>query len=219
MALAALSHDLRGPLSRIRLAAEMSQEAPDPRPRWEVIVRNVQVADRLIEGFLSYLRAGEMPVGEHCDLARIVVDVAERTAAPAGALVVDAPEPVWIGQASALLLDCAVQNLVDNAFRHGRPPVRIAVRVDRTAAIVEVVDHGPGIDPALRPTVTDAFVRGDASRSRPGSGLGLAIVDRAVHRMGGTVSFIDLPDEAGHGIRLRFPCLPNAFANLHTRRH
>ena len=85
-----------------------------------------------------------------------------------------------------LTLERAIANLVDNAIKFdegGEAPIEVVVRQGR----VEVLDRGPGIDPADLPHVFDRFYRASDARGRPGSGLGLAIVKDVVEVHGGTV--------------------------------
>jgi two-component system osmolarity sensor histidine kinase EnvZ len=90
---------------------------------------------------------------------------------------------------AAELLDPLIGNLVDNALRRGRPPVRVRPGIDGPHAVIAVQDHGAGIAIAEQARMTQAFARGDESRGTPGTGLGLAVVQQIVRRMGGVLSF------------------------------
>ena len=118
-------------------------------------------------------------------------------------LTIVAPARLDVTRTHELLLERLLANLVDNAMRHGRPPVLIRLRADGGDAVLDVADHGPGIAPAARARLTQAFARGDASRATPGTGLGLAIVQQIVRRMGGTLSF-EVVDGAPC-VRVRLP--------------
>jgi len=201
--LAGVSHDLRSPLARVRMAAELLPEAPGIAERRASIVRNVDVADRLIGSFLDYVRAIELPLDASVDLVALARAALETRGEPVDVLGLEAPARLVVARANALLLERLLGNLVDNALRHGRPPVRIRLRSDGGDALVDVEDHGPGIPPAARERLTQAFARGDASRGTPGTGLGLAVVQQIARRMGGTLEF------AGEGdvqrVRVRLP--------------
>jgi two-component system osmolarity sensor histidine kinase EnvZ len=94
-----------------------------------------------------------------------------------------------------------VSNLVDNALRHGAPPVEIATRMDHGAVVLEVADRGPGIPPSQVEHLKRPFTRGEAARSgASGAGLGLAIVERIARLHGGT---LDLLPREGGGTRVR----------------
>ena len=187
--LAGVSHDLRSPLARIRMAAELLPESADIAPRRATIVRNVDVADRLIASFLDYVRAAELPLTATADIAAVARHLLETRAEPADVLALAAPARLDVPRTHELLLERLLANLVDNAMRHGKPPVLIRLAAGGRDIVVDVEDRGPGIAPDAQARLTQAFARGDASRGTPGTGLGLAIVQQIVRRMGGTLSF------------------------------
>jgi two-component system, OmpR family, osmolarity sensor histidine kinase EnvZ len=187
--LAGVSHDLRSPLARIRMAAELLPETPDIAARRGTIVRNVDAADRLIASFLDYVRASELPLTATVDVAAVARRLLETRDEPADALALAAPARLDVPRAHELLLERLLANLVDNAMRHGQPPVLLRLSTDGGDAVLDVEDHGPGIAPEAQARLTQAFARGDASRGTAGTGLGLAIVQQIVRRMGGTLSF------------------------------
>lgn len=201
--LAGVSHDLRSPLARIRMAAGLLPDDPGVAPRREVIVRNTQVADRLIESFLDHVRAGEMALDQDADLAALARAAAEAAARPADELRVQAPDAVLIKHTHPLLVERLIANLLDNAFKHGKPPVAVRVGAEGSRAWVEVSDAGPGVPDEQRAALLQAFARGDSARSTPGTGLGLAIVSRVVARMGGTLSFERR--DGRHQVRVELP--------------
>lgn len=201
--LAGVSHDLRSPLARIRLAAGLLPDDPAVAPRREAIVRNTQVADRLIESFLDHVRAGEMALDQDADLAALARSVAEATARPESELRVDAPQCLQLHHTHPLLVERLIANLLDNAFKHGKPPVLLSVRAEGPHAVLTVSDAGPGVPDDQRSALLQAFARGDSARSTPGTGLGLAIVARVVARMGGSVSFERR--DGRHGVRVELP--------------
>ena len=187
--LAGVSHDLRSPLARIRMAAELLPETDGIATRRAAIVRNVDVADRLIASFLDYVRAIELPLTAAVDLAAVARHLIEARGEPADVLALAAPSRLDVPRTHELLLERLLANLVDNAMLHGKPPVLIRLSAEGCDAVVDVEDHGPGIAPDARARLTQAFARGDASRGTAGTGLGLAIVQQIVRRMGGTLSF------------------------------
>jgi len=187
--LAGVSHDLRSPLARIRLAVGLLPEDAATAPWREAIARNTDVADRLIGSFLDHVRAGELPLDQRADLAAIARNVAAGAVRDGVAPSVDAPEALVLVHSHPLLLERLVANLVENACKHGRAPVALVVRAEADGVRIEVSDAGPGLPDDRREALTEAFARGDAARGTPGTGLGLAIVARIVARMGGTLSF------------------------------
>ncbi|WKB54451.1 sensor histidine kinase [Eleftheria terrae] len=206
--LAGVSHDLRSPLGRIRLAAELLPASPDCAPRQAAIVRNVAVADRLIESFLDLVRSEQLALDEPVDLADAARRVAASFECDAAVLQVTAPRSLELPRAHQHLVERALFNLIDNALKHGRPPVRLTVSAAAPGeARVEVMDHGPGMpDTAARLRALQAFSRGDGSRQTAGSGLGLTVVQQVATRLGGQLEF-----DGGPGswcVRLRLPAGP-----------
>jgi len=187
--LAGVSHDLRSPLARIRMAAELLPETDGIATRRAAIVRNVDVADRLIASFLDYVRAAELPLTATVDLTAVARHLLETRGEPADVLALAAPARLDVPRTHELLLERLLANLVDNALLHGRPPVLIRLSAEGRDAVVDVEDRGAGIAPDAQARLTQAFARGDASRGTAGTGLGLAIVQQIVRRMGGTLSF------------------------------
>ena len=111
--LAAISHDLRSPLTRIRMAAELLPKAEDVEVRREVIVRNIDVANRLLSNFIDMARADHEPIEDRVDLRALVLDVA--LSAPEVRLGELPAKPQWLAPASAVALERALLNLIDNA--------------------------------------------------------------------------------------------------------
>jgi len=203
--LAGVSHDLRSPLGRIRMAAELLPELEAVAPEREAIVRNVQLADRLVGSFLDHVRSGELSLDEEVDLAAAARRAAWLQQRPSAELIVDAPTSLWVPRGNADLVERAMSNLLDNAFAHGRPPVRLRVAVEADRVCVDVEDRGPGIPSDQQEVLLQAFARSDASRNRPGLGLGLAVVQRVAMRMGGNVTFQRSADGAGNVVRMSWP--------------
>ncbi len=204
--LAGVSHDLRSPLARIRMAAGLLPEEPASAHWREAIVRNTQVADRLIESFLDHVRAGELSLDQEADLAALARAAAAATGHGAAELQVETPPTLILARSHPLLVERLVANLLDNAFKHGKPPVQLVVREEGGSALIEVSDAGAGVPQAQREGLLQAFARGDAARGTPGTGLGLAIVARVVARMGGTLEFARR--DGRHVVSVRLPRHP-----------
>ena len=198
--LAGVSHDLRSPLGRIRLAAEMLPEVADNRDGVATITRNVDHASLLIGSFLDYVRVGELPLNEAVDLPAVLRLAVDRFARPPQQLRLVAPPQLRLPQANALLIDRLIFNLVDNAFKHGLPPVTVLLASQPEGVVIAVIDQGAGLAAAGGPGLMDAFARGDSSRQVPGFGLGLAVVQHIVNRLQGTLQISH--NAAGHSLRI-----------------
>jgi len=183
LALAAISHDLRSPLARLRMRLE--GEVPDSlrQPAIEDVMR----VDRVLGQFLAFVRGAEAPAGPLVDAAALMDRLAQRNA---GRTVCMTGVPAGVPALPAELFDRVADNLIDNALRYGRPPVEVRLWADGPGVVLEVADHGPGIAPADQAAALSPFVRLDASRSGDGqSGLGLATVVRLLRGHGGGISF------------------------------
>ncbi|MDE8651259.1 ATP-binding protein [Novosphingobium album (ex Liu et al. 2023)] len=183
--LAGVSHDLRTPLTRLRLCLEM-MDARDPELE-ATAARQVDRIEAMLEQFLDFARGFENELPAPIDMRALLRTVAN-DAAPAGAIAVDAPE----GLVVSLRRDAcarAVGNLVGNALKHGAPPVAIAAR--RAGAMLEIAvsDAGAGMDAQSAAGLLRPFARGDRARGGDGAGLGLAIADRVAAAHGGTLAF------------------------------
>ncbi|MFM7330285.1 MAG: ATP-binding protein, partial [Brachymonas sp.] len=204
MMLAAISHDLRSPLGRIRMAAELLPKAQGVEVRRESIVRNVDVANRLLTDFIDMARADHEPIADRVDLSALVLDI---TQGITDLRLLELPqEPQWLAPASAIALERALSNLIDNAHIYGAPPIEMGLRCDDTT-LIWVRDYGPGVDPAQYKHLLQPFTRAEANRLRPGTGLGLAIVHRTVARHQGKVVLMDA--KPGLRVELHLPrCEP-----------
>lgn len=195
--LAGISHDLRSPLARIRMAAELLPQVSEPSVsrRRDAILRNTDVADRLIGSFLDQVRSATLALETTVDVAALARQlVHDRPATGLPEVHLSVPDtPVWLPRAHPLLLERVMANLLDNAFKHGRPPVHLTVSANAAALRIEVVDAGPGIPAEQVPHLLQAFARGDSSRHTPGTGLGLSVVVQVVRRLGGTLTFPPRP--------------------------
>jgi signal transduction histidine kinase len=208
--LAAISHDLRTYLTRLRLRVEMM---PDPDMR-ERATRDVEEMNGLLDDALTFARtsfAGNR--SEQVDLAEIVRrECSERAAAGQNVKceVPATPIQVW-GDPAALAR--IVGNLIDNAVKYGG---EAAVTLSQlgTEAIMLVDDRGPGVPAAERERIFEPFLRLEASRNRDrgGAGLGLAIARHLVLSLGGTIAVEDRPG-GGARFRVSLPMIPPPYAS------
>ncbi len=207
------AHELRSPLTALKLQLQLLQRAADDGARGaaaEALTEGVERATRLVEQLLTLARtepgaaAGAHERVDLADLARQAVADAVPFAHARGSRLAldvqptdDAVVPVH-GEHSQLAM--LIRNLVDNALRYSPPGAQIEVHVmaDRQGAVLTVDDNGPGIPPAERERVFDRFYRRSA-HDEPGTGLGLAIVRQVAERHGARVS---LGDSALGGLRV-----------------
>lgn len=192
--LAGLSHDLRTPLAKMRLATEML----DGRAEAELLAtvnRNIDAMDGLLSRFLDFMRSsqGEREPLVEVDLNALVHEALALCPHDNVQLQLN-PLPLRAMRPQGVVR--LVLNLVVNAQRHGAPPIEVATGEDQGAQWLEVCDRGPGIDAAHVESLKQPFARGDQARGGPsGAGLGLAIADRVARAHG--ARFDLLPREGG----------------------
>lgn len=195
LVLAGISHDLRTPLARVRLAAELSTD----ESLREGLVADVEQMDAVIRQFLDYARLDESEAAVLTDLQILAQETAQPFAAQAR-LTLDL-QPVPPLTVRPLLLKRALANLLDNAVKYGGGEINLQLRQDGNRVVLSVADRGAGIPAAQREAAKRPFMRLESARSdATGSGLGLAIAERAARLHGGE---LQLEDRAGGGLVAR----------------
>ena len=181
--LAGVSHDLRTPLARLRLGLELLP-GTDQRLKAEM-ERDIVVMDEILGQFLAYVRGQESEtVRPGCDLTALARDMAERYGAR-GQPVAFASGPPLSLPLRPVAMQRLLANLIDNAYRHGAPPVQLSLEQRGSVIVLAVSDSGPGIPEAELGRVLLPFQRIEAATASQGAGLGLAIADRIAHLHGG----------------------------------
>jgi two-component system, OmpR family, osmolarity sensor histidine kinase EnvZ len=180
--LAGVAHDLKAPLTRLKLRASVLADEHERAG----LIRDVDSLTNIVQQFLEFAgqSAESGPMTEVEGFLREQFSTEDNGAdAPLFALDLQAGARFTLPRT---LLDRLVTNLVDNAFEHGAPPVEISTSRDGDFWVIEVRDHGPGIPEERIAAAMKPFVRLDAARGGEGHcGLGLAIVVRLAHHRGG----------------------------------
>ena len=195
--LAGISHDLRTPLARLRLEAEMSVEDEEAKRNMAL---DIDQLDAIIDKFMDYARPGEVKLSP----VHLSSLVDREMAAFRDTSQIRITSRVAIDtkvMADETELGRVLQNLFENARRYGRSTdtgiARVVVTYARTGpwVILSVRDFGQGVDPKKLGQLTTPFFRGDAARTAAtGAGLGLAIVEKAIQRMSGAFEIGNAPD-------------------------
>ncbi|MBC7214222.1 MAG: HAMP domain-containing protein [Burkholderiaceae bacterium] len=216
--LAGLSHDLRTPLAKLRLVAELLAPTGADAQLIDSLHRNVEALDTLLAQFLDFVRADspahdgaawEQEALVPCNLNEVVRQALQACHFdPEGRHTHLALEALRLPLRRQAMLRL-VGNLVANAEQHGAPPVEVATGRTADTIWLEVRDRGPGIAPQDVERLKQPFARGDSARGGPGgAGLGLAIVERIARAHG--ASFALLPRTGGGTVaRVCWP-LPRA---------
>lgn len=196
--LAGVSHDLRTPLTRLKLTLAMLPDRDDLRQDVVEMTTDVEEMERMIAGYLAFARGEREEQAQAVDLSLLLRDVAEGVRRSGATIMLDVVD----GMVLPLRADAmrrAITNLVDNARRHAQH-VSVSAEVSARAIHLNIDDDGPGIPASRRESVFRAF----ESDARGGTGLGLTIARDIVRAHGGDI-LLDVSPMGGLRARVRLP--------------
>lgn len=197
--LAGISHDLRTPLTRLRLTAEMMAD----KDLAEGMILDIEDMDAILEQFIAFMRDGSDEALEPCDINTLLSEVSAQFSQQIHIDFEPIPQlPLVAIRRTAIKR--LVGNLVNNALRYAKPPIALNAIYNREYLILSVRDHGGGIEESKIPELLQPFVRGESARTTQGSGLGLAIVARIVKLHKGLLNIKNHP-EGGLEITVSLP--------------
>jgi signal transduction histidine kinase len=210
------AHELRSPLTALKLQLELLRRAGDPaetEAARAALAEGIGRASRLVEQLLALARAEPDAAAsrERVDLAEVAGQAVADTLAFANsrgvALELSAPAPAFV-MGDAFALGLLVRNLTDNAVRYGPRASSVVVRVgvESATVLLQVDDAGPGIAEAERERVFDRFYRGGA-QAEQGAGLGLPIVRGVANAHRATVE-LGVAPAGGLRVSVRLPATP-----------
>lgn len=197
--LAGISHDLRTPLARLRLAIEMLGDKTSDAAR-AGMVQDIEDMDAIVGQFLAFARGAESEPRQSVDLNQLIAATCERYARTGKTIATElnALPPLAL---RPLAMQRLLSNLIDNAYHHGSSEVTIQTTHSASHVVLSVLDRGPGIQPDKVDAALQPFSRLDAARSgQSGAGLGLAIVERIAQMHDGK---LELLARAGGGLEAR----------------
>jgi len=198
--LAGVSHDLRTPLTRMKLELALMP----PGPTRDSLAADAAEMEHMIEGYLAFARGEGPEPPVETDLTALIGEVTEQAARGGRAVRFDGGPPLRLTLRPAAIKR-ALNNLVENGLRHGRS---VTIELMRRSERVEVTvdDDGPGIPAEQREIVFKPFFRLEAGRdpNRGGAGLGLTIARDVARGHGGDVTLEEAPG-GGLRARLRLP--------------
>jgi len=196
--LAGVSHDLRTPLTRLKLALAMLPAGEETQQELVEMQADVEEMDRMIGGYLAFARGEGSEQAEPANICAVLEEVAASARRAGADVSLDTPDALTL----SLRVDAvrrAITNLVDNARRHARHIALAAIQQGR-AVLVTVDDDGPGISPERRESVFRPFESSEAG----GTGLGLTIARDIVRAHGGEIVLEESP-LGGLRARIRLP--------------
>ncbi len=208
--LTSVSHDLRTPITRMRLRAEYI-ESSETKAK---LLRDLDQMEAMVGGCLDYLRGGFQQEVVALDLASLLQAIVDQFVDVGANARYDGIDHVNV-LGSPDNLERAFSNLIDNAVKYGKSP-EIRLLESDDAAVVEIADRGPGIPQEKRDLMLEPFERGDvdaSSNANAGFGLGLAIARGIVEAHGGRLT---LDERTGGGLIARVSL---AKAELETKRN
>jgi len=203
------SHELRSPLTVIRTEADVTLSDPDAtvaelRAMGRQVIGAADEMDALLDGLMVLARSGrELPNRDYVDLAAAVRDAARRVR-PSGVRVRLELEPAGVS-GERQLLERLAGNLIENGVRYNAPGGFVAVRTASVdgGAVLDVINSGPVIDPAVAARLVEPFERGGRT-GRGGAGLGLSIVRSVAEAHGGRLALTPRV-EGGLAVRVTLP--------------
>lgn len=195
----AVGHDLKTPLTRMRLAVETDSATK------EDLLHNIDRMSEMINGYLSFAR-GEMPeIEQATELPAMLTRIA-RDAAPDKKIILDLPENPVQFYARPSSLTSAFTNIIENAARYAKKKIKITEKDSDETVTVIIEDDGIGIPDNKKALALQPFVRLDESRSEStgGTGLGLSIAQTAIENHGGQI-FLEDSELGGLKVRIVLP--------------
>jgi signal transduction histidine kinase len=211
------SHELRSPIASIREQSEVALAHPESIDTTD-LAQHVLAEDlrlqRLVEDMLVLARVDERSPrapGRAVDLDDVVFDTAKRLRLTTAVRIDTSGVAAVRVLGDQRALERVVGNVAENAARHARTRMQLALHERDGQAVLVIDDDGAGIPPADRERVFERFVRLDDARTRDdgGSGLGLAITAELVRLHGGTISVADAPG-GGARVEIRIPAAPDS---------
>ena len=207
-----VSHELRSPLARLRIALALAERAgPEERERlWPRLIRECDRLEDLISEILALARVdADQASAETVDLEALLNNLKKDAllGSPEQAIHLDIESPLSL-KGWPTMLERALDNLLRNAqrFNPSEEPIVVTARRHGERIEISVRDHGPGVEPEHLTQLGEPFYRAPG-QSAPGHGLGLAIARRAAERHGGSLILANHP-QGGFIARLELPLEP-----------
>lgn len=188
--LAGVSHDMRTPLTRMRLQVSLMDKSEDA----DALLGDIKAMEQMIDSYLSFVRDAADEPSQSMDIVPLLTRMADDFKREEKEVQLNLPKTLVL-LVKPVAFERAVTNILRNAFSHGAPPVTLTAKVDMAAsqALLMVDDAGQGIDPEKRVDVFKPFVRLAPKTSAKGAGLGLSIAQDVVLSHGGRLELSESP--------------------------
>jgi two-component system osmolarity sensor histidine kinase EnvZ len=195
----AVGHDLKTPLTRMRLAVETDSASK------EDLLHNIDRMSEMVNGYLAFARGETPEIEQAVELPAMLTRIA-RDSAPDKEIILDFPETPAQFYARPSSLTSAFTNIIENAARYTKKQMKITEQDSEESVTVIIEDDGPGIPDDKKASALQPFVRLDESRGdfTGGTGLGLSIAQTAIENHGGQI-FLENSDLGGLKVRIVLP--------------
>ncbi|MDG3086874.1 two-component system sensor histidine kinase EnvZ [Vibrio hannami] len=202
--MAGISHDLRTPLTRIRLATEMMSSEDSYLA--ESMIEDTEECNEIISQFMDYLKPVKRESFEEVSLNALATSLANAESTTDLDIDLQIDSNLKDVHGNPIAIKRSISNLIVNARRYGNGWIKMStgMTADQQMSWVCIEDNGPGIEESQLGKLFEPFTRGDTARGSEGTGLGLAIVQRIVGQHGGTIA-VNNRLEGGLKVQLSFP--------------
>ena len=202
--MAGVSHDLRTPLTRIRLATEMMVDEDDYLR--EGIIYDIEDMNGIIDQFIEYLRHHKREEQTCEDINALLGEVVQSELKHQRVITFKPNPNIGKIPISSVAIKRVVTNMIENALRYSEGDIEVLsyFNSNKKYVVIAVNDSGPGIPESELESVFEPFKQGDAARGSEGSGLGLAIIKRIIDMHGGKVVLSNRP-EGGLSAKIYIP--------------
>lgn len=202
--MAGVSHDLRTPLTRIRLATEMMNDKDDYLR--EGIIYDIEDMNGIIDQFIEYLRHHKTDELACEDINSLVTEVVNCELKQQRVITFKGNPSVGLVPLSSVAIKRVITNMIENALRYSDGDIEVLsyFNSNKKYVVIAVNDNGPGIPESELESVFEPFKQGDTARGSEGSGLGLAIIKRIIDMHDGKVKLENRP-EGGLSAQIYLP--------------
>ena len=202
--MAGVSHDLRTPLTRIRLATEMMVDEDDYLR--EGIIYDIEDMNGIIDQFIEYLRHHKREELACEDINALVAEVVHSELQHQRTIIFKSNPSIGKSPLSSVAIKRVITNMIGNALRYSEDDIEVLsyFNSNKKYVVIAVNDKGPGIPESELESVFEPFKQGDAARGSEGSGLGLAIIKRIIDMHDGKVK-LENRSEGGLSAQIYLP--------------